>query len=121
MMPDMPGNPLGSTLKQARTRAALSLRDVERRTGLKSGHLSQIETGVIAKPDMAILWDLALLYGLRFPELLQLAGHGAVAESSDRARQRTTVALRALDGLSPGEHAEALAFIAELKARREHG
>ena len=117
----MPVTSLGSTLKKARTGNALSLRDVERRTGIKSGHLSQIETGVIAKPDMAILWDLALLYDLRFPELMQLAGHGSGVESSDRARQRTTVALRALDGLSPGEHAEALAFIAELKARREHG
>ena len=117
-MPAMPAATLGSTLKRARTRAALSLRDVERRTGIKSGHLSQIETGVIAKPDMAILWELALLYELRFPELLQLAGHGSGVESSDRARQRMTVALRALDGLSPGEHAEALAFIAELKARR---
>ena len=120
-MPAMPGTTLGSTLKQARTRAALSLRDVERQTGIKSGHLSQIETGVIAKPDMAILWDLALLYDLPFPDLIRLAGHGSGVAGADRARQRTTVALRALDGLSPGEYAEALAFIAELKARREHG
>ena len=120
-MPLMPAATLGSTLKRARTRRALSLRDVERRTGIKSGHLSQIETGVIAKPDMAILWDLATIYDLRFSELLRLAGHASGMDSSDRARQRTTVALRALDGLSPGEHAEALAFIAELKARREHG
>ena len=120
-MPSMPGATLGSTLKQARTRKELSLRAVERRTGIKSGHLSQIETGVIAKPDMAILWELALLYDLRFPELIRLAGHGSGVEGADRARQRTTVALRALDGLSPGEHAEALAFIADLKARRERG
>jgi transcriptional regulator with XRE-family HTH domain len=114
----MPATPLGSELKRARTGNALSLRDVERRTGLKSGHLSQIETGVIAKPDLAILWELAALYGLRFPDLLRLAGLGDAVDGSDRARQRTTVALRALDGLSSGEHAEALAFIAELKARR---
>src|SRR5919107_612243 len=115
----MPTATLGAKLKQARTRKALSLRDVERRTGIKSGHLSQIETGVIAKPDMAILWELALLYDLRFPDLVRLAGQGPGVDGADRARQRTTVALRALDGLSPGEHAEALAFIAELKARRE--
>jgi transcriptional regulator with XRE-family HTH domain len=70
-MPAMPSATLGSTLKRARTGKALSLRDVERRTGIKSGHLSQIETGVIAKPDMAILWELALLYDLRFPELIR--------------------------------------------------
>ena len=121
MMAPMPGSSLGSTLKEARTSNALSLRDVERRTGIKSGHLSQIETGVIGKPDMAILWDLAGLYELPFGDLLRLAGHASGVGGSDRARQRTTVALRALDGLSPGEHAEALAFIAELKARRERG
>jgi transcriptional regulator with XRE-family HTH domain len=97
----------------------LSLRDVEAQTQIKSGHLSQIETEVIAKPDMAILWDLAQLYGLEFPELLRLAGHSAGPESSGRSRQRLTVALRALEGLSPREHAETLGFIAELKARRE--
>jgi transcriptional regulator with XRE-family HTH domain len=121
MMPAMPATPLGSTLKEARTRKALSLRDVERRTGIKSGHLSQIETGVIGKPDMAILWELAMLYDIPFTDLIRLAGHGSGVAGADRARQRTTVALRALDGLSPGEHAEALAFIAELKARRARG
>ena len=117
----MPAKTLGSELKEARARKALSLRDVERGTGIKSGHLSQIETGAIGKPDMAILWDLATIYDLRFPELLRLAGHASGMDSSDRARQRTTVALRALHGLSPDDHAEALAFIAELKARRERG
>jgi transcriptional regulator with XRE-family HTH domain len=110
---------LGSTLKRARTARGLSLRDVERRTGIKSGHLSQIETGTIAKPDMAILWDLALLYGLDFSRLAALAGLTSGAGTSDRSRQRVTVALRALEGLSPREHAEALSFIAELKARRD--
>ena len=119
MMPGVPRQTLGSTLKRARAQHRLSLRDVERATGVKSGHLSQIETGTITKPDMAILWDLAALYELRFPDLLRLAGHSAGPESSDRSRQRTTVALRALQGLSPAEHAEALAYIAELKARRE--
>ena len=121
MIRRMPGETLGTTLKAARNRASLSLRDVHRMTGIKSGHLSQIETGVIAKPDMAILWDLAAVYELRFAELLVLAGHEPNTAGEDRARQRTTVALRALEGLSPEEHAEALSFIAELKARREHG
>ena len=112
---------LGSTLKRARARHGLSLRDVERRTQIKSGHLSQIETGTIARPDMAILWDLAVLYELDFARLLRLAGLASATGTSDRARQRTTVALRALDGLSPREHAETMAFIAEIRARRGRG
>src|SRR5688500_12001603 len=112
---------LGTTLKRGRRERELSLRDVERRTGIKSGHLSQIETGTIARPDMAILWVLAEAYGLDFDRLLALAGLAPGGESSGRARQRMTVALRALEELSPEEQAATLAFMAELRARRERG
>jgi transcriptional regulator with XRE-family HTH domain len=112
---------LGPKLKEARTKLGLSLREVERQTQIKSGHLSQIETGTIAQPEMAILWDLAGLYGLDFAELLQAAGLSAAGETSGRKRQRMTVALRALDELTPGEQAEALAFMAEIRSRREGG
>jgi transcriptional regulator with XRE-family HTH domain len=118
----MPSKPqaetLGSVLKRARTDHGLSLRDVEQKTGVRSGHLSQIETGTIAKPEMAMLWDLGGLYGLDFGRLLALAGLASPGESSGRRRQRMTVALRALEQLSPREQAEALSYMAELKARR---
>jgi len=114
-----PSETLGQVLQRARRERGLSLRDVEGRTEIKSGHLSQIETGTIARPDMAILWDLAGLYELEFGRLLALAGLTAPAQSSGRKRQRMTVALRALEELTPAEHAEALAYMAELKARRD--
>src|SRR3954452_2021420 len=112
---------LGSTLKKARTGQKLTLRDVERRTQIKSGHLSQIETGVIAQPEMAILWDLAGLYGLDFATLLRAAGLSSAGEPAGRKRQRMTVGLRALDELTPREQAEALAYMAEIRSRRERG
>ncbi|MGH2967873.1 MAG: helix-turn-helix domain-containing protein [Solirubrobacteraceae bacterium] len=119
MPSDPPSETLGSVLKQARIATALSLREVERRTGVRSGHLSQIETGTIARPEMAILWDLAGLYRLDFGRLLALAGLAGAGESSGRKRQRMTVALRALGELSPREQADALSYMAELKARRD--
>ena len=112
---------LGSALRRAREAAELSLRDVERRTGIKSGHLSQLETGTIARPEMAILWDLAAVYGVAFDELLALAGFSPAATGARDARRRMTVALRALEELSPEEQTTALTFIADLKARRERG
>ena len=115
----MPHEPiLGATLKKARTDHGHTLRDVERRTGIKSGHLSQIETGTIAQPEMAILWDLARLYELDFAALVRAAGLSGAGETSGRKRQRMTVALRALDELTPGEQAEALAYMAEIRSRR---
>jgi transcriptional regulator with XRE-family HTH domain len=117
----MPGQPtLGDTLKQARMAAGLSLREVERQIEVGSGHLSQIETGTIARPDMALLWMLAETYGIDFDRLATLAGYGGGGEKvSARQRQRMTVAMRAMRELSPAEQAEVLRFMAELKARRD--
>jgi HTH-type transcriptional regulator, competence development regulator len=109
---------LGDILKSARADAGLTLREVERRTGVRSGHLSQLETGTIGKPEMAILWELAAVYGIDFSRLLVLAGYGEQDAISARQRQRMTVALRAMSELSPAEQAEALRFMAELKGRR---
>ena len=109
---------LGAALRAARAERGLSLRDVERRTGIRNAHLSQIETDTIAKPEMAILWDLASLYGIDFGRLLALAGYAA-GDSSSSQRRRVTVALRALGQLAPGDQDEALRFMAELKARRD--
>ena len=110
---------LGGTLKAARAAAGLSLRDVEKRTGVRSGHLSQIETNTIGRPELAILWELAATYGVDFSRLLALAGYRGGEDVSARQRQRMTVALRAMSELSPADQAEALRFMAELKARRD--
>jgi transcriptional regulator with XRE-family HTH domain len=110
---------LGRTLAAARAARGLSLRAVERRTGIRSGHLSQIETDRIAKPEMAMLWELAALYDLDFESLLELSGQSGGKETSERERRRLTVALRAMRDLSPAEQTEALQFMAELKARRD--
>ena len=118
MPPDPTPPTLGRTLAAARARSGLSLRAVERRTGIRSGHLSQIETDRIAKPEMAMLWELATLYDLDFGTLLELSGHTRVPETTDQSRRRLTVALRAMRDLSPEEQTEALRFMAELKARR---
>jgi len=115
--PRQPGA-LGQALAEARAAKGLTLRDVERATGVRSGHLSQLETGTIGRPEMAILWELAATYGIDFTRLLALAGYADEEETSGRQRQRMTVALRALRELSPAEQAEALRVMADLKARR---
>ncbi len=94
---------LGAVLRAARTGRGLSLRDVERRTGIRNAHLSQIETDTIAKPEMALLWELASLYELEFPRLLALAGHATrrrrggrpAADDGRAARAQRALARRA--------------------------
>ena len=112
---------LGEVLRTARTDKGLSLRDVQRRTGIVSGHLSQIETDTIAKPEMALLWELAVAYDLDFAELLVLAGHATGAPSSALHRRRMSVAMRAMSELTPADQTEVLRYMAELRARNADG
>src|SRR5918999_3716992 len=113
----MPTEPsLGETLKAARAAAGLSLRDVERLTGVRSGHLSQIETGSIKSPEMSILWELAATYDVDFGRLLALAGYTSGDELSGRQRHRMTAALRAMTELSPAEQEDVLGYMARIKA-----
>lgn len=109
---------LGQTLREERAKRDLSLRAVEKKTGISNAHLAQVEGGKIAQPEMAMLWELASLYSMDYTKLLRLAGYGHGAETSGRQRQRTTVALRALGELSPRDQNAALRYMAELKAKR---
>jgi transcriptional regulator with XRE-family HTH domain len=112
----MPGKrTLASALRDARLSRGMSLREVERRTGIGNAHLSQLETGTIVRPEPALVWELAVLYDLDFAELLELAGR---AGRGDAGGERMTVALRALGGLNAQELSEVLQFMAELKQRR---
>ena len=60
---------LGEILKKHRKNLGKSLRDVEKKTGVSSAHLSQIESGKIKKPSGAILEKLAGHYGKNANEL----------------------------------------------------
>ena len=68
---------LGSLLRDARTRKAMSLRDVERATGISNGYLSLLETGAARKPSPEFLEKLANAYGASYELLMELAGYRA--------------------------------------------
>lgn len=113
---------LGEVLRAAREKRGLSLRKVEAATGIRNAHLSQIENGTITRPEMAMLWELAALYDLDYGDLLGLAGYDrGDGPSSGRARQRMTVALRAMEGLSPREQTDVLDYMRQLKTRKGGG
>jgi transcriptional regulator with XRE-family HTH domain len=108
---------LGEVLKAARESRGLSLRKVEAQTGIRNAHLSQIENGTIVQPEMAMLWELASLYELEYRRLLKLAGYDAGPETSGRQRQRMTVALRAMEELTPKQQTEVLSYMRSLKGK----
>lgn len=75
-MPDF-----GEYLKLLRGKQRMSLRDVERRTGVSNAYLGQIEQGKRPPPHPNILKKLASLYGVPVYELMATAGYLDEAQS----------------------------------------
>lgn len=68
---------LGPFLRSARERRNLTLRAVERMTGVSNAYSSQLECSKIRKPSPLVLHKLAELYEVPYPLLLELAGYPA--------------------------------------------
>ena len=106
---------LGSLLKSARARMDLSLREVERRTGISNGYLSLLETGAARKPSPGFLAKLAELYGTSYELLMELAGYQA---PQPVPAARAIPGLAELDDLSPIEMEQLRAFVGYLRSSR---
>lgn len=115
-----PASPIvADVLRRARSHQRLSLRQVEQRIGVPNAHISQIERGVIRRPDVAILMELAELYELDYQLLAQWAGYldaGATRTSSKLAG----MALRLFASLDPTAQHDALNMLEELRNGTMH-
>ena len=110
--------PLGSTVKKAREKKGWTLRETERATGIHNAHLSQIETGTIAKPNQPMLWTLAKALDLDYESLLDLAGHTTGRTDAKGQRQLAGALLRGLEDLSDEEQRELLLLMEELRRKK---
>jgi len=66
---------LGEYLKRARESSQLTLREVEKQTGVSNAYISQLESGKVAQPSPNILHKLCTLYGASYAEAFQLSGY----------------------------------------------
>jgi transcriptional regulator with XRE-family HTH domain len=71
---------LGTLLRGGRERKSLSLRGVERATGVSNAYLSQLESGKIRQPSPVVLHKLAELYELPYSTIMERAGYPAVTD-----------------------------------------
>lgn len=110
---------LGETLRQARADRNLSLRQVQAEADIHNAHLSQIERGLIERPELSVLFELARLYELDYADLLELAGY--VGERAPNKRAVTTAALRAVGELTPRQQTETFQFINQLRRQPRGG
>ena len=92
---------IGAYLREAREKKGLSLRDVEVRTSVSSGHLSMIEQGKVREPSPRILYELARAFDLPYVDLMKRAGYLPQNVSSNAPRR--TFAFRGAEKLTDGQ------------------
>ena len=106
---------LGKVLTSARERKALTLRDVERATGVSNAYLSQLENDRIKAPSPNVLYKLAELYGVPYAAFMIAAGY-PMAESA--AMPPNAVRLAARLGPTSLEEEDAIADYLEFIRKR---
>jgi len=102
---------LGEELKRLRALKGWSLRQVEERTkeNVSNSYLSQLENGSVKEPSPNVLFELAKVYGVPYPALMELAGY-VVPNAKNKGTSNGSIAFNALD-LSPDEERMVLDFI----------
>jgi transcriptional regulator with XRE-family HTH domain len=105
---------VGEALRRARQHRGWSLREVERRTGRPNAYLSQVERGVIRKPDPVILWQLADLYDLNFNLLMQWSGLGNTDHDDPLDDATTGTLIRQLMNFTPRQRRRALGLLEDM-------
>jgi len=107
---------LGTYLKSLRDSKAISLRDVEEKSGISNAFLSQLESGKVKQPSPIVLHKLAELYGVPYEALMELAGH-PIPESSMSSTRSASAAFHRLGDITEEEEQTLLDYLSFLRSR----
>lgn len=77
---------LGEELKELREAQGMTLREVEQKSGISNGYLTQLENNKIKEPSPNILHKLSLVYNVPYPRLMKAAGYTVPASEKDTKR-----------------------------------
>jgi transcriptional regulator with XRE-family HTH domain len=109
---------LGLRLREVRATTRQSLRDMERRSGLNSGYLSQLEQGKIVHPSPVILRKVADAYEIRFEDVLSWAGYAS--DDHPEVLPRQAMALSTVASLGEPSDSELEALMAIVKILQQN-
>ena len=121
-------NRLGITLHNLRKQKGISLRKVEKDTGISNAYLSQLERSVAKRPSPEKLRILAEYLSVPYIDLLKCAGYwhsqttdGASELISGRseAKENISVLVSSITELTEDEESLVLHYIEFLKERRK--
>jgi len=107
---------LAQLLARRRAELGLSLRQVQATTGIQNAHLSQIETGAIRKPELAVLWGLSQAYELDYRDLMAKAGYlSGPTNAAGVPFEVSAAALRSMDDLTEDQLLDVVEYINKIK------
>ena len=113
---------LGALLKSSRLKRGLTLRDLERETGISNGYLSQLESDTIKQPSPRHLHRLSHALSLAYGELMGLAGYAMEQQVSAKSDYPSHPSFLGLEELNEADKRKIQAYIDDLRdARRVRG
>lgn len=107
---------LQTLLAEARRTKGVSLRQVERATGVSNAYLSQMETGQIAEPSPRKLKALAEYYDLSYDALMNSCGYSASTYNGNAASSSKTQTFMG-EELTAEESSALADLLSELRGR----
>lgn len=99
---------LGTDLRTAREARKLSIREVEKKSGISNSYLSQLENDRVKEPSPNILYKLSKVYGIPYIDLMKKAGYIIPKDSKKRV---DGVALSVIEGLDEDEIEKVKSYI----------
>lgn len=110
---------LGEYLRNARQNKKMSLRAVEKETGISNPYLSQLESGKIQQPSPTVLHKLADLLGIDYSTAMRLAGYPVPATPAASPRENSLAAR--LGPVTDDEAGRLEEYLAFLRSRQNGG
>ncbi len=109
----------GSYFKALREAKSLTLREVEKQTGISNAYLSQLETGKVKQPSPFNLHKLAQLYDVPYETLMERVGYPVPQNVESLAAQELVAAHGRLGALTDDEELELLDYLKFIRNRRK--
>lgn len=116
---------LGGLLKELREANKLTLREMEKHTGISNAYLSQVENGQIKKPSTNYLFKISEVLNYPYEALMERAGHivpkkeGTISKSeSEKQSNEQSKAFAIFSSIRDLTEEEAEALVEFLNWRR---
>jgi transcriptional regulator with XRE-family HTH domain len=110
---------LGQELSRLRTLKGWTLRDVEEKTKKKisNSYLYQLENDNVKAPSPNILYELSVVYGADYSQLMRIAGFVVPSSGQKASKGSASVAFSSLN-LTSEEKEEVMDFIEFMRRKK---